>query len=319
MLTILNLALPFFGLIATGFIAARIFRIPEDGLAWLNILIVYVALPALIFLTIAATPFDKLIDWPFIFATTLSTGIIYFILFAIAIFILHTRITAAAIQATSASYGNVGYMGLPLAVAFFGQEAAVPAALIFCFDCTLQHVLTPFLATLGRSEAARSRNISTESATAIRSIFTHPFILATIAGFIASATSFQSPLLIDNYLNMVAKAAGPAALFALGITLGMRRLAGIGSEFPLIVTLKLFVHPALAFALLTMVGGFDPLWFSVALMMAALPTATNAFILATQYDRYIEGASSTILITTIISAFTLPVLVYLLQTGAIGP
>jgi hypothetical protein len=46
----------------------------------------------------------------------------------------------AALQGTSASYGNVGYMGLPLAVAFFGPEAAVPAALVFAFDCTVQFV-----------------------------------------------------------------------------------------------------------------------------------------------------------------------------------
>ena len=319
MLTILNLALPFFGLIATGFIAAKAFRLPDGGLAWLNILIIYVALPALIYLTIAATPFEKLIDWPFILATTLATYIVFILPFIISVFILRTRITTAAIQATSASYGNVGYMGLPLAVAFFGQEAAVPAALIFCFDCTLQFVLTSFLATLGNSEAARSRSLPQVSLNVVKSVITHPFIIATILGVAASATNFDLPVLVDNYLQMISKAAAPAALFALGVTLGMRRLDGIGSEFPLIISMKLFVHPALAFTLLSLMGGIDPLWFGVALMMAALPTATNAFVLATQYERYIEGASSSILITTIISAFTLPVLVYLIQNGTIGP
>ena len=52
MLTILDLALPFFGLVVAGFIAAKIFKLPEDGLAWLNILIVYFALPAMIFIKV---------------------------------------------------------------------------------------------------------------------------------------------------------------------------------------------------------------------------------------------------------------------------
>lgn len=318
MLTILNLALPFFALIVAGFIAAKIFRLPEDGLAWLNILIVYFALPAMIFLTVSATPFEKLIDWPFVLATSLATYLTFIVPFIVSVFILQTRITAAAIQGTSASFGNVGYMGLPLAVAFFGPEAAVPAALIFCFDCALQFTLTPLLATLGRGEDRPRKSKMAVILEVMISLITHPFVIATLLGVLASALKFSPPVLIDSFLQMISKAAGPAALFALGVTLGMRRLARIGPELPLLVVMKLFVHPALAYALLSMMGGIDPLWFSVALMMAALPTATNAFILAKQYKRYVEGASSSILITTIISAVTLPALVYLLKNGSIA-
>jgi predicted permease len=57
------------------------------------------------------------------------------------------------------------------------------------------------------------------------------------------------------------------------------------------------------------------LWFSVALMMAALPTATNAFILATQFNAYVEGASSSILVTTLLCALTIPPLVYAIKEG----
>ena len=47
---ILNLALPFFGLILLGVVAARRWQAGEQGLAWLNIFLVYFSLPALIFL-----------------------------------------------------------------------------------------------------------------------------------------------------------------------------------------------------------------------------------------------------------------------------
>ncbi len=315
MATILNLALPFFGLVLAGFIAAKIFKLPESGLAWLNIMIVYFALPSMIFLTVAAAPFEKLIDWPFVLATTLATYLAFIVPFIFSVFVLRTRITTAAIHGTSASFGNVGYMGLPLAVAFFGTPAAVPAALIFCFDCALQFTLTPLLVTLGHSEDDKSQSMLQVWGRVARSIITHPFIVATILGVLASAFKYSPPDLIDGFLQLMSRAAGPSALFALGVTLGMRRLAGIGTEFPVIVAMKMFVHPVLAFCLLWLMGWDDPLWLSVALMMAALPTAVNAFILASQYDRYIEGASSSILITTVISAFTLPGLVYALKTG----
>jgi len=310
--TIVNLAMPFFGLILLGVLASRLFDIAESGLAWLNAFVVYFALPALIFLTVAAAPFERLIDWPFVLATTLATYLAYILPFILFVFVLGNRITDAAIQGTSASYGNVGYMGLPLAVAFFGTEAAVPAALIFCFDCTLQFVLTPLLATLGRRERAHPARIALRVA---KAVVTHPFIIATAFGVLASALRFEPPLMAQGLLEMLSRAAGPSALFALGVTLGMRRFAGIGPEFPVIVLTKLFAHPMLVFATLWVLGAVDPLWVSVALMMAALPTATNAFVLAIHFKAYVEGASSSILVTTLLSAVTIPPLIYAIKAG----
>ncbi len=312
LITIVNLAMPFFGLILLGVLAAHLIDIEERGLAWLNAFVIYFALPALIFLTVAAAPFERLVDWPFILATTLATYLAFILPFILFVFGFGTPITIAAIQGTSASYGNVGYMGLPLAVAFFGSEAAVPAALIFCFDCTLQFVLTPLLATLGRRERAHPATIALRVA---KLVCTHPFIVATILGAIASALKLQAPVMLASLLEMLSRAAGPAALFALGVTLGMRRFAGIGSEFPVIVLTKLFVHPTLVFAMLWLLGSVDPLWVSVAIMMAALPTATNAFVLATQFNAYVEGASSSILVSTALSAVTIPPLIYAIKAG----
>lgn len=71
----------------------------------------------------------------------------------------------------------------------------------------------------------------------------------------------------------------------------------------------------LVFAMLWLLGSVDPLWVSVAIMMAALPTATNAFVLATQFNAYVEGASSSILVSTLLSAVTIPPLIYAIKAG----
>ena len=55
---VLDLALPFFGLILLGYCLGRIFDAPEQGLQWMHIYVVYVALPALFFNLIAVTPLD---------------------------------------------------------------------------------------------------------------------------------------------------------------------------------------------------------------------------------------------------------------------
>jgi hypothetical protein len=328
MITIINLAMPFFGLIVLGLIASRVFGKPGQDLYWLNIFVVYFALTALIFRTIAAAPFEQLIAWPFFTATTLATYLAFIIPLGVSMLVLGTGISRAAIQGMAASYGNIGYMGLPLAVAFFGSEAVVPAVLIFCFDNILQFTLTPMLVALGHSRA-RQLSAGRLSVHVVWSIITHPFIVATLLGGIASAVTFLRPELAASVLDMpgvaviaqmleiLSRAAGPVALFALGVTVGMRRFAGIGTEFPMLVAFKLVVHPLLAYAMLTLVGGVDPLWLHVALMMAALPTAANVFVLASQYRTYIEGASSSILVSTLLSAFTIPVLIYAIKSGLI--
>ncbi len=328
MINILNLAMPFFGLIVLGMFAARMFGKERQDLYWLNIFVVYFALTSLIFRTIAVAPFEQLIAWPFFTTTTLATGLAFLVPFAFSMLVLRTPIAPAAIQGMAASYGNIGYMGLPLAIAFFGRQAVVPAVLIFCFDNILQFTLTPMLAALGHS---RARELSPGRLILhiAWSIISHPFIVATLLGGFASGLTYFRPdiaaltftvpgvAIIDQVLETLSKAAGPVALFALGVTVGLRHFAGIGREFPMLLMFKLAIHPLLAYSLLTLVGGFDPLWLHVAIMMAALPTAANVFVLASQYETYVEGASSSILVSTLLSAFTVPILIYAIKMGLI--
>jgi predicted permease len=66
-----------------------------------------------------------------------------------------------------------------------------------------------------------------------------------------------------------------------------------------------------------MVPGTPPMWLHVAVMMAALPTASNAFILASQYRSYVGGASTAVIVTTLLSALTIPFIIYAIRAGAV--
>ncbi len=73
MIDVLNLALPYFGLIFIGFACGRAKGLPETGLAWMNFFLLYVSLPALLFGIMSKTPFEGLNNPPFLVATTLGT------------------------------------------------------------------------------------------------------------------------------------------------------------------------------------------------------------------------------------------------------
>jgi len=72
MIDILNLALPYFGLIFIGFACGGSRGLPEAVLAWMNFFLLYVSLPALLFGIISKTPFGELNNPPFLIATTLG-------------------------------------------------------------------------------------------------------------------------------------------------------------------------------------------------------------------------------------------------------
>src|SRR3954465_14891333 len=73
MLDVINLALPFFGLIFLGFGCGKFKVIPDSGLAWMDFFILYVALPALFYRIVAQTPLEQLANPRFIVGTTLAT------------------------------------------------------------------------------------------------------------------------------------------------------------------------------------------------------------------------------------------------------
>ena len=139
----------------------------------------------------------------------------------------------------------------------------------------------------------------------------------SILFFVASALRFKAPGAIGTILDMLMRSAGPTALFALGVTVGMRRFARVGRELPMVALMKVVVQPALAYAVVSLVPGVPPTWLHVAVMMAALPTASNAFILASQYKAYVEGASTAVIVTTVLSAITIPLIVYAIKAGVL--
>ena len=284
-------------------------KIPEDGLRWMNFFIVYIALPPLFFKLIGATPIEQLTNWRFIATTTLCTYIAFTLSFGVGISASKGNVKEATIQGVFGAYSNVGYMGPGLTFAALGAGSSVPTALIFVFDSMLLFTIVPFLMALGSKEKV---NVFATTQVVLLRIFTHPFNVATFAGIIAAYFKWQPPQAIDTMLVLLKGAAAPVALFALGVTVALRPLTRVPLEMPLHLIVKLIVHPLLVFLLLSALGGFDRVWILTATLMAALPPALNVFVMARQYETYVERASSGVLVGTLVSIVTVTGLLWLI-------
>ena len=109
MVDILNLALPYFGLIFIGFACGRAKGLPETGLAWMNFFLLYVSLPALLFGIMSKTPFQELNNPPFLIATTLGTMSAFTLAMASGRLIGKLPLREATLAGLSGAYGNIGY------------------------------------------------------------------------------------------------------------------------------------------------------------------------------------------------------------------
>jgi predicted permease len=307
--TILNTALPFFALIFCGYGAGRFRLLSEASIAGVNAFVFYFALPAFIFNLLATSPLSDIANGSFI-AAYLGTGLVVFAVAAVlGRLLFKVRRGEAVLQGSAAVLGNTGYMGIPLVAAAFGDRAAIPLVLGLTLEAT---VLIPLTIVLVEAQKGLDAGWSQLLRSVADAMVRNPIIVTIFAGVLLSATGLGLPTPIENFTGLLGGAAGPCALFALGATLTSFPISAGISEVSYMTFFKLLVYPAAIWFATTRLFDVDPLWATVAILGAALPVAANVFIVAKQYDTYVERVSSAILVSTAISVVTVSALLTVL-------
>jgi predicted permease len=315
MADILNLALPYFGLIFIGFACGKAKGLPEAGLAWMNFFLLYVSLPALLFRIMSETPFSELNNPPFLIATTLATVSAFVLAMVAGRITGELSLRKATIAGLAGAYGNIGYMGPGLALAVLGAKAAAPTALIFCCDSIFLFTIVPLLMALtDRDHPSFLHAVGV----AARQIALNPLIMSAVLGALVAAFHIPLPTALDRTLLFLQNAAAPTALFVLGVTVALRPFDRVPWEVPGVIAIKLLIHPLIVFALMLLFGPFAQPWAATAVLMAALPPALNVFVMARQNNTWIEPASVAVLIGTFASVVTLTSVMWFIQSGRLA-
>lgn len=329
MIDVIILVLPFFGLIFIGYLAAKwVLRLdvtsadlgetiearPDQSMRWLNIFIIYVALPALFFKLLSDTPIEDFKSTRFLMTTTYVTFLIFSITFFFSYLLERMDIGVSTIKGLAGAYGNIGYMGPGIALLAFGEKAAVPVALIFCIENILHFTMAPIMMSLAKNSRENPLLLLVKI---VRNVVTHPFIIATICGIIAAIFQITLPHALQYLVDILAQSAAPCALFGMGVTLAHRPLHKIPASIYYIVPIKLVLLPGTMLLFLSLVGNFDPLWVKVAVLLASLPTATNVYVIGQQYGYWAQRASATIFFSTLSSVVTMSVWLWGFESGIV--
>lgn len=281
--------------VTVGYLLARGNALGDQGARVLSRSAFFVATPALLFSTLAASDVREVLSFPLLItAVTSSLACLLFVPLALA----RRRPAGEIVVGSMASgYVNAGNLGIPIVTYVLGNPAAVAPVLLFQLA-----VLTPVFTTLLDVLPGDGRGERPSWVRILLAPFRNPIAVATAAGLVVSAAGVTLPEPVSAPIELIADLAVPAMLLAFGLSLHGARLPGGGETGPslwIAVVLKNVVHPLLAWGLAGGVLGLTGPALVAAVVCAALPTAQNVFGYAMRYDRAVVLARDAALASTV--------------------
>ncbi len=304
---IVNVALPVFAIIVAGVAAGRLKALGPASSEALNGFVYWVALPALLFLGAARTPVAELLNLPFLGAFLGAMLIVFATGAVLGRLLTRERSEILCLQGLTASFSNTGYMGIPLFLAAFGAERLAPAILATVVMGAVMIGIAVVWLELARSHG---RGLARALGDVAGALARNPLVASSALGFLWSLflPGEAPPRPLVTFCELVGGAAGPCALFAIGLFLAGQPLRAPEAEIGWIVALKLLAQPALTWLLTLTVFPQDPFWAASAILLAALPTGGLTFVTAQRYGVYVARTSTAILVSTALSVATLSAL-----------
>jgi malonate transporter len=296
-----DLVLPVFAVIVTGWLAGwlgYISRSLADGLVHFAY---NVAMPALLFITVAQEPARNLLEWRFLMAFGGGSVLCFAVVFLAVRIAWGRDLASSTIQGMTAAMTNTGFVALPILHSIYGQPAVLPAAIATVFVAA---VMFPASVILLESEGSSRHGSSGHSVVLMKQITLNPMVLSTLMGLAWAIAGWPVPAPIAAYLNIFAAALTPCALFAIGLGLSVEAIRSKLAASITLTVVKLVIMPLAVYGL-CVVSGLNPLYTIAAVVCAAVPTAKTVFILAGEYKVEEDLVTATVSITTLLSVVTL--------------
>jgi malonate transporter len=302
---LVNVAFPIFAIMAIGFWAGRRGLLNHASTSALNRYVFLFALPAAMFAFTARAKITDILNWPYIGAYMLGSLATILVALAAAHWVFRLGREEVAMHGGLATYGNTGYMGIPVFLTAFGPSGLLPAVITNLIGpMLLMAMIMLSLEVMRRPGVPVLRRLQ-----AIALVFArNPVIVASLAGIGFALFRIPLPTPLGNMLDLLASSAGPTALFALGLSLVGSSILGDLAEICWQTFLKLVVQPLLVWLCVTQLFTVDPFWAQSAIILAALPTGSSVFVVAEQYGVAVRRTSAIVALTTVVSVMTLSVL-----------
>lgn len=281
----------------SGYVIQKWKRVDLKALTTLTI---YIFIPLLVFQTFYRAELDKEYANLFLFS-----AILLFILIALCKIYVKIRgfnqsVESGLILATA--FMNSGNFGAPIILFAYGEKA-------FTYAVTILVLHTIFMNFFGVYYAAKGK---AGVKTAFKAVLGMPSTYAVILALILNLGNIAIPESLLSSIDLVGSATIPVIMVVLGMQLAEINLSSLEWEkISFGVVVRLFLSPLIAVAIIYFIP-MDPILEKVLILTSAMPSAANTVIYAVQFDTEAELVSSTTLVTTLISIFTVTIMLIIL-------
>jgi malonate transporter len=312
MSAVVNVAFPVFAIMFAGYLSGRFRILGESSSGALNAFVYWFALPPVMFLSIATVPLSSVFNWPFIWAYSLGIVLVAVPVFALARFAFPNTLAGLTLHSLTGIFANTGYMGIPLFLAAFGPDGALLAVIATSINNVVVLGLT-ILTIEFRGDGGSSPLRALVDA--VWAVVRGPLFLAPTAGVLWSWSGFELPIPVSGFFSLLGAAAGPCALFAIGLFMVGKPITAGAREVGWLVAVKLLLQPAVTWWLAVSIFALDADLIRGAVLMAALPTGALVFVISQKYGIFVQRCSAAILVSTVLSIVTVSALLAWFGTG----
>lgn len=312
-LDILGITGPIYLAIALGYLSTRQGVFAKADMQVFGKFTINLALPALLFNALSQRSVGEILNAHYLLAYALGSMVVVLGGLFWARQVKGHGLSYSSMMAMGMSCPNSGFVGYPIMLLTFGPVAGVALALNMVVENLL---LIPFLLAVADSDGGRPGQWKQVLWQTLKNLVMNPMIWGIVGGFLFSLSGWTLPAPLGRTVNLFAQASAALSLFVIGGSLVGLQAKGLNGPVTQIVLGKLLVHPLVMWGVLVwLVPVADPALRSAALLTGALPMLGIYTILS---QRHGHGAISaaTLLVTTVVSFFTLSGLLWLLQHHA---
>lgn len=310
MIEIFTVVLPVFLLVGAGY-SAVYFKLFRDEYA--DALMKFTqnfAIPCLLFRAIAHLDLSTVFNFRLL-GSYYAGSISCFVLGILgAIYLFKRRPGEAVVLGFCSLFANVVLLGFPIVERAFGAGALGPITAIAAIHAPFCYLLGITTIELVRADG---RSLRSTAKTVAKAMFKNGLMIGLALGFTVNLTGLWLPEGLWAAVEMMGRAALPAALFGLGAVLVRYGLAANFGETAMILVLRLGVHPLIALFMATQVFHLAPEVTRVVVLTAAMSPGVNTYIFANMFDRAKGAAASGVLLGTIGAIFSVSVWLVILR------
>ena len=303
----LNATMPVFLLMILGMVFMKFKLFDENFVKKMNAFVFKIALPVLVFKDLYQEDFYQVWDTKYVLYCFLTTAGSIVIVTAVSYFLKDKSVQGEFIQVAYRS--SAAILGITLVENIYGNAGMTPLMIIG--SVPLYNILAVIVLAVFKPEREPlDKKLFLKTG---KGIITNPIILGILAGLIWSLIQIPVPSIIDKTVENVARIATPLGLMAMGASFDIKKAlssiktAGLSTFIKLAGLVCLFVPVAVAL-------GFREDKLVAALIMCGSPSTVSCYVMAKNMGHDGTLTSSTVMLTTFFSAFTLTLWLFILKS-----